>query len=156
MGDWDDIPWPLRLRIQTANFVFYLLGAIPRVCLVGFGIFSVAEIKSHYYTLRGIGHLAICVALIWLDLSMASGDAQEDVRGPKRFLLKTAEILFYPIGVLIHSMSFVLIVGGALLVRDHHLGAIILVAMGLILISVGSQEVAEPKEWLRADHFLVR
>ena len=124
------------------------------MCLFGFGVFSVQEIK--YQPVQGIIYLAICLVLMWLDVSLASSIKQDLPDTRKTLLLKIVDFFLYPIGLAIHALAFILTAGCAYLVWHHEFVAVIGFAIGLILISVQSQDVTEPKEWLRADHFTVR
>lgn len=70
MGNWGEAPIGPRLKMQAANFFFYLIGVGIRSFLLGIAMIGVFLIPHSLW--QGVICLGIGLSLMWLDAQQAT------------------------------------------------------------------------------------
>ena len=69
MSDWSEVPWGLRIKVQSLNFLVYLVGMGIRALVLAVGLAGAFLVWDREW--GGLIPLGISVALMWSDAQNA-------------------------------------------------------------------------------------
>jgi hypothetical protein len=83
-GDWSDIPWGLRLKIQGLNLVLYIAGVGIRFFFFALVLLGVSGLQYHRW-IQGAICLVMGLGFIWAD-SQSAADPKDWLKAKSHVL----------------------------------------------------------------------